>query len=478
MDSTDDADPAHPMKICSHCGATYDHRVDFCFADGTPLREATADEVAAAEAAAPPKPRPAPTLGTDLVEPQNLRFDDVPEPKFLQALPPADDDSQDAPALSESPTNPVPLDQAAPFSGALPDVAAPAQPLPSTQDTVPLPEPPLQRGGDWAEDLEADDAGFFASTAPSVGQEAFGGPADQETSPPPPPSVAEDSTDDADSVDLARQTFGGAASWPPATDEPAPARSNKGLALALAAAGMFIVVGGGGVMLWTSSSTSDDPGPVAQVERPEAPTPDVAEASAPPPEAAPTVPAPVVEPEPVTPPADAPDDDPPAEPVAPTRDDARPQTPPTPTATPAPRDNPATVALLSISTDPPGAIVWIDGAKIGPAPVAREVTIGSHTVKAELTGYVTQTVRVSADRGGSTARIPLKAETKSEAMVKLFGQPGSQVFVDGRNVGTLPVSIPLATGSHDFRVVTPNAVSYEVTKKVSASTTSLSLLPD
>ena len=164
MHSTDAADIAHPMKICTHCGATYDHRVDFCFADGTPLRDATPAEIVAAKAAAPPKRSPTPTLGTDLVEPRNLRFDDVPEPKFLQALPPADDDSQDVGPLSESPTAPVPLDQAAPFGGALPDVPQSARPLPSTQDTMPLPEPPLKRGEDWAEDLERE----LAAAAPST----------------------------------------------------------------------------------------------------------------------------------------------------------------------------------------------------------------------------------------------------------------------------------------------------------------------
>ena len=438
------------------------------------MREATASEAAASKPPEPkrraPKTFNAPVHGFDVPEPRNLRFDDLPEPQFLRALPPTDDDSQELPPVRQS------------------------SPLPSTQDTMPLPEPPLKRGEDWAEDAVEDEppVGFgaynpaetapFVPNGPSVGQEPFGGqdlPVPPETGQTMVPEEA--SPEDPDSVDLARETFGGGASatWPPEDDddEAVASSSNSGLAIGLVAIGLFAVLGGGGFMLWNNSNKTVEEPVAAEVEAPVEKPVEVKPEKKPtkkPTKKPPKKPPVVVEA--ADDPATAPPN-PGEEPAVTSVEDTTPEV-----IRVQPESNPvrttASTALLSVSTDPPGAVVWIDDKKAGTAPVAMDVTIGSHTVKASLNGYVTQTVRVSADEGGSSARIPLKAKPSADAMVKLFGQPGSQVFVDGRNVGTLPVSIPLKVGSHGFRVVTPNGVSYEVTKDVAGSTTSLSLLPD
>ena len=136
-------------------------------------------------------------------------------------------------------------------------------------------------------------------------------------------------------------------------------------------------------------------------------------------------------------------------------------------------------ALLSISTDPPGASVWIDDNPAGQAPVAREVPLGSYNVKAAMDGYVTQTVRISvSEESGNDARIPLKRKPTAQINVTLYGQPNSQIFVNGVLVGSLPVSTALKAGTHRFKVVTPNGVSYEVTREILPGTQSISLLPD
>ena len=474
------------MKLCSHCGATYDDRVEFCFADGTPLRAATAAERAAQ--AAPP-PVMSSSSAIDVPEPRNMRFDDVPEPQFLRALPPTNDRPGHRP-LGDAPTVPIPLVQAAPIlEEALPPIRDDG-PLPSSQDTLPLPTPPLKRGEDWDEPEEAAAAappegpslgepaspgfGSFnpAETAPfrpSVGQEPFGG---APTMVPDSESEPEAEAEDPDSVDLARETF--APEWGGAAEETErPPSSSSGLMGGLLAIGALILVGGGGYLLWKNSqppakpvAALQTPAPEVVVPVPTEPAKAKAKVKATPPkrpeEAAPAVVEPV-EAEPVV--ADVePDRTQRVVPVEPPRE-----------TTPAPT---ATTALLSVSTDPPGAVVWIDNVRAGQAPVARQVDIGLHSVRAELDGYVSQTVKVSADEGGSSARIPLKPEPKSEVVVRLFGPPDAQVFVDGNNVGRLPVSVPLSPGGHDFKVVTTSGVTYDVRRDISTSTPSVSLLAD
>ena len=482
------------MKLCSHCGANYNDHVDFCFSDGSPLRAASAAEAAEVANSQPSEPSE-PLVDADLSaldapDPQHLRFDEVPEPRFLQGMHKVSAPSPPPPTpLGDTPTDPVPLDQSAPFDG---DgvVAKAAAPLPSSQDTEPIETPPLQRGQDWDDQAHPTATGFgtynpaeTSAFMPSVGQEPFGvgqepfggGHVPQLPDPELTPPTSDDPVEDGDlddSMSLNRATFLGGVG--PHT-EPPP--TSGGLVMALGALAVFIVVGGGGFVLWNNTRT---PTPEAVVENT---IPDPGE-KAPPAEAIRT----------------------PEQPRVPDREEVIAVQPPEPTSViawtedtptpplPRPQDSeptvaslgsetsapePPTSALLSISTDPPGASVWIDDSPAGRAPVAREVSLGAHNVKAVLEGYVTQTVRISvSDGSGGDARIPLKRKVSAEVNVTLYGQPNSKIFVDGNLVGSLPVSTSLKAGTHRFKVVTPNGVAYEVTRDIGPGTQSLSLLPD
>ena len=56
-------------------------------------------------------------------------------------------------------------------------------------------------------------------------------------------------------------------------------------------------------------------------------------------------------------------------------------------------------ATLRISTDPPGALVWIDGALLGTTPLAAEVTPGEVSLRLEKPGYVEKSLSLALADG-------------------------------------------------------------------------------
>ena len=448
------------MKICSLCGTTYDNRVDFCFRDGTPLQPVTEDtdvpESPLREALPDVGP---PTSELDAPDPSSLRFDDVPEPGHLQGVLP--DVGSDLPepqhlqptptpkrgGISESPTIPVPLDQAKPF---------------------------LE-----AEGLSVDEPVHDPATPEPV-TPVFGG-AEPEFAEP-----VEDS--DADGFD----------DYPPYadSDEPPPS-SNTGKIFGGAIA-VILLLGIGGVLL--TNDKGDEPEPVAEVKPAvEAPVEPPMAALKPPVEAEPVVEPPVeeepVEEEPVEEPevvADAQPADPPRNTGRNNgrntgRNTERAKSKAIVTPVEEPDDNPwgdqpaepqpAAKVALRISTDPPGATVSVDGRHVGTSPTSVEVDPGTHQVGASMDGYESATIASDAQGDATTALVTLKKKASTTQAVKLFGPPGAQVFLEGRSIGFLPVQTELKRGNHAFKVVTADGTAYTVNGTVNGDTSAIPLSP-
>ena len=133
---------------------------------------------------------------------------------------------------------------------------------------------------------------------------------------------------------------------------------------------------------------------------------------------------------------------------------------------------------------PAGALVFVDGQEYGQTPVAvRDLSIGGHRVRVVRDGYVAEerrvvitavaAVAVADDRAraarqrgrarraataGCAGRAP--APTAPARVGRFTGAltvdsrpPGAAVFLDGRLVGTTPLSLPsVPAGSHAIRL--------------------------
>lgn len=97
------------------------------------------------------------------------------------------------------------------------------------------------------------------------------------------------------------------------------------------------------------------------------------------------------------------------------------------------------VAILLIGSTPPGAVVSVDGASLGPAPLERAVAPGVHLVRMELTGRPPVERRVSVE----DAQKLLMDEKFPVASVEIDSDPsGAAVSLDGKVVGKTPFHSP------------------------------------
>ena len=107
----------------------------------------------------------------------------------------------------------------------------------------------------------------------------------------------------------------------------------------------------------------------------------------------------------------------------------------------------ASVSDVELVSDPPGARVVVDGradlACLAPCTVP--LATGRHTLSADLSGYGIARKIFSAPAAGSI----FVSMTRNVGMLMVTSDPvGTDVVVDGRNIGPTPVKIVLAAGRH------------------------------
>ncbi|HEX9725545.1 MAG TPA: TonB family protein [Vicinamibacteria bacterium] len=119
-----------------------------------------------------------------------------------------------------------------------------------------------------------------------------------------------------------------------------------------------------------------------------------------------------------------------------------------PVGTPAgPVDAPARRAgILTIESEPAGASVLINGAKLGLTPLElSELEMGSYTVVVEKAGYESEEVmaELNAESPRASLSLPMRAQARpapSLATVRVVSTPpGAQVLLDGKPTGTTPL---------------------------------------
>ena len=153
---------------------------------------------------------------------------------------------------------------------------------------------------------------------------------------------------------------------------------------------------------------------------------------------------------------------PPPAPVAAPEPVRQPAPPPPPVSAPPP-PAPAPVSgagWILVRTEPPGALVTVDGVRRGETPLSlEEVAYGDHEVVITRSGFspVSQTITVSPTESVSTIGVTLTPGRHLESppgaievgpLVVESLPPGARVVVDGEFVGTTPARLDVAIGRH------------------------------
>lgn len=461
------------MKACSLCNRTYDDRVDFCFAEGEPLSFAPARAAGEGRAAGrkvstlvPVEAPSAPVL-PDRVQELNALG---PDPTIIP-----EDDDEIGPVYLPEETAPVvaELDDE--------DMETPPTPVrrpPTLSDEFGIPDaPPPMPISVEGEELEGPAPVEFPRAqpgrVPAAQRPGFRPPTADAILPP-----EEDETEDRVDPPAAGTLRPPQSSAPEAEEEEHGPYWGRIIVAALL---LFGLVGGVMKVLFGSddgdvvAANTDPPVEPVRVDPPTAPvqTPPVVPPVAPPPS---NVEVPVAQVDPPVAPVNPVPPTPPVNPVNP------PVTPPannnvvkpppsgnngsaSNTPTPPVTPPPAAVASLRISVNPPNASVTVDGTALASGATSWSGAPGRHVVSGKAPGYKSQDKSVDLAASGGDVALVLEKEVSS-GVVKLFGTPGSQVFVGDLRIDSLPAQIELAEGTYTFRVVMPDQSSYTVQKAV------------
>jgi len=112
---------------------------------------------------------------------------------------------------------------------------------------------------------------------------------------------------------------------------------------------------------------------------------------------------------------------------------------------------PSGTGLLKVETTPPITNIYIDGKFYGPSPVEARLSIGPHTYRAELAGYIPYEKTVSIEDGMISTREVKFGEpvgVQAGAVRILTTPPQVSISVDGVARGTTPRAVNLAPGTH------------------------------
>ncbi|MEJ2292864.1 MAG: PEGA domain-containing protein [Deinococcales bacterium] len=121
---------------------------------------------------------------------------------------------------------------------------------------------------------------------------------------------------------------------------------------------------------------------------------------------------------------------------------------------------------VSFDSSPRGANVYLDGNYVGSTPTGRmNVDAGSHTARFSLQGYRDAQVsfRLSS---GEDRQVSARLQRASGTLLIQANVGGALVFVDGRQVGTIPsgsgrLTVPnLDPGQHELTLIAPGFRTY------------------
>lgn len=136
---------------------------------------------------------------------------------------------------------------------------------------------------------------------------------------------------------------------------------------------------------------------------------------------------------------------------------------------------------LMISTTPAGAEVFIDGAATaaGRTPLTVKLPAGAHEIQARLAGHkpLKQSVTLTAQHITTPLRTALRLEAGKPPGMLVIELEAGEVFIDGKSVGTAPLSAPieLEEGLHPIEVRGAGSPYSEMVAITSGETTTTTI---
>ena len=123
-------------------------------------------------------------------------------------------------------------------------------------------------------------------------------------------------------------------------------------------------------------------------------------------------------------------------------------------------DSPTPITgTLSVSSNPLGATVTIDGIEWGETPQNIDITIGHHTVVFTKPNYRSETVQVDIAENLTT---DLSRTLVNYAKITFNSTPkGASLSIDGKSVGTTPYTEEMVSGDYLIRLTAPKYRTYE-----------------
>ena len=121
---------------------------------------------------------------------------------------------------------------------------------------------------------------------------------------------------------------------------------------------------------------------------------------------------------------------------------------------------------VNITTDPPGATVYIgdkeSGAK-GITPVTLDLPVGETTLILELMGYQQsfQTVTVVKPKGRAKPQVAAFTLTPDMGHLDVKGPAGAKITVDGKDSGVVPAVVDVNAGGHQVEVSVSGQKPYQ-----------------
>ena len=114
----------------------------------------------------------------------------------------------------------------------------------------------------------------------------------------------------------------------------------------------------------------------------------------------------------------------------------------------SPATVPVTTGTMTVNTNPPGALVEVDGAARGQTPITFSLTAGAHTLVVRGGGEP-RTIPITVTAGAQLSQYIELPKVASAGQLTVRTEPaGARISVDGLPLGRTPVTVELAPGQH------------------------------
>lgn len=111
-------------------------------------------------------------------------------------------------------------------------------------------------------------------------------------------------------------------------------------------------------------------------------------------------------------------------------------------------------ALVSIETNPAGAVLFVNDRRVGPSPASIPLGEGMHTLRVELEGYnvLRETVTLTP---GEARELALNLIPKLTQITVITSAPGAEVYIDDRLLGAAGDPIEVKPGERKVELRAP-----------------------